>query len=207
VEAYNKQWPTLQLAADYYAFDLKPLVDNPGAWNVISELGASTSIGSAASVSRLEREFFTPMRILVSSVPPDMEDDLQSAFNKFQVAMGKLTRLARAGQTTGDLAMPEDSEIVEVKKSWEEGRESLNKFFVALNVITGTDRMTTIPEGGEGYPRSKKRFKQLQKDLAMCRNRGGELLAGIYGQLMVYGTTGTNPCGNLNLNNYFDRVN
>ena len=49
-------------------------------------------------------------------------------------------------------------------------------------------------------------FTQLMKDAALCRNRGGEALAGIWGQLMVYGTVpGVNPCGNVNLQNYFDQ--
>jgi hypothetical protein len=205
VEAYNKQWPTLQLAADYYAFELKPLVDDPAKWQVVSELGASKNIGSAASVSFLEREFFTPMRILVNSIPPDMNEEMNQAFNGFQIALAKLTRLARDGQITGDLPDASASEIAEVKKSWETGRESLNQFFVAMNTVTETDRMQTIPVGAEGYPRDSKRYKKLKKDLALCRNRGGELIAGIYGQLMVYGTTGVNPCGDLNLNNYFDK--
>ena len=49
-------------------------------------------------------------------------------------------------------------------------------------------------------------FTQLMKDAALCRNRGGEALAGIWGQLMVYGTVpGVNPCGNVNMQNYFDQ--
>ena len=47
------------------------------------------------------------------------------------------------------------------------------------------------------YPRSKALYTQLLKDAALCRNRGGEALAGLWGQLMVYGTVpGVNPCGN-----------
>ena len=41
------------------------------------------------------------------------------------------------------------------------------------------------------------RYTQLLKDAALCRNRGGEALAGLWGNLMVYGTVpGVNPCGN-----------
>ena len=54
------------------------------------------------------------------------------------------------------------------------------------------------------YARSKERYTQLLKDTALCRNRGGEQLAGLWGNLMVYGTVpGVNPCGDINLANYF----
>ena len=54
-----------------------------------------------------------------------------------------------------------------------------------------------VTKGGVGYPRSKGLYTQLKKDAALCRNRGGEALAGIWGNLMVYGTVpGVNPCGN-----------
>jgi len=44
------------------------------------------------------------------------------------------------------------------------------------------------------------------KDAALCRNRGGEQLAGIWGQLMVYGTVpGVNPCGSVNMASYFQQ--
>ena len=111
---------------------------------------------------------------------------------------------------------------------WESGRRALNQFSEALNTATGTQRIAMIPvppshtpetalcaasevracvcsqEGGIGYPRSKERYVQLNKDAALCRARGGEALAGVWGQLMVYGTVpGVNPCGNVNLGNYF----
>ena len=49
-------------------------------------------------------------------------------------------------------------------------------------------------------------YTQLMKDAALCRNRGGEQLAGIWGQLMVYGTVpGVNPCGSVNMASYFQQ--
>jgi len=75
-----------------------------------------------------------------------------------------------------------------------------------MNEATGTKRLVTIPVNGVNYPRSKKLWTQLQKDSALCRNRGGEALAGLWGNLMVYGTVpGVNPCGNVNLANYFEQ--
>jgi len=89
--------------------------------------------------------------------------------------------------------------------TWNAGASALNSFFVALNTATSTKRLVTIPVNGVGYPRSQKLYTQLQKDTALCRNRGGEALAGIWGNLMVYGVpgTGVNPCGSVNLQNYF----
>ena len=38
-----------------------------------------------------------------------------------------------------------------------------------------------VTKGGIGYPRSKGLYTQLKKDAALCRNRGGEALAGSWG--------------------------
>jgi len=84
-------------------------------------------------------------------------------------------------------------------------RKIRNDCAKAINDATGTDRIVSIPAGGEGYPRSKARYVQLNKDAAICRNRGGEALAGLWGQLMVYGTVpGVNPCGDITMGNYFN---
>lgn len=207
VQAYRQYWPAMQLAGDFYVFELKELTFSPGNWDQIGAITETTSIGSAASVSKLEREFLTPMRILALSFPPDAGgEEMQAALDAFQQAMFRLSVQARKGQTTGNVAMPSDSEIKEVEKSWEAGRVQINAFYDALNMATATDRLVKIPERGVGYPRSKKLYTQLMKDAALCRNRGGEALAGIWGQLMVYGTVpGVNPCGNVNIQNYFDQ--
>ena len=64
----------------------------------------------------------------------------------------------------------------------------------------GSNRLAEIPpakSSEKAYPRSKTLYTQLLKDAALCRNRGGEALAGVWGGLMVYGTVpGVNPCGN-----------
>jgi len=205
VQAYQQYWPDLQLAGDYYVFELRDLLREPGRWDLVSALTESSSIGSAASVSKLEREFLTPMRILSLAFPPDAGgDEMQEALGKFQQTMFSLSRQARAGQTTGNLANPDKKTIAAIEKTWDDGRQDLNIFYTTLNTATSVNRLVSIPPDGKDYPRSKKLYTQLMKDAALCRNRGGQALAGLWGQLMVYGTVpGVNPCGNVNLQNYF----
>lgn len=198
-QSYLQYLPSLQLAGDFYVFELRDLLETPGRWDLIAGLTESTDIGSAASVSRIEREFITPMRIVSLAFPPDLGgDEMQAALNGFQRSMFTLTAQARRGQTTGNVAQPSEAQIKEVYGAWDAGRKQLNAFFLALNEATESSRLALIPaDGVAGYPRSKRLYVQLQKDAAICRNRGGEALAGLWGQLMVYGTVpGVNPCGN-----------
>ena len=78
-----------------------------------------------------------------------------------------------------------------------------NLHLFAQLLVEGTKRLIQIPAGGfsatsaKAYPRSKQLYTDLLKEAALCRNRGGEALAGLWGNLMVYGTVpGVNPCGN-----------
>jgi hypothetical protein len=203
--AYRQYWTAVQLAGDYYAFELRDLVAAPNRWDLVAALMESKSIGSAQSPSRLEREFLSPMRILALAFPPDLGgDDMRDALDGFQRAMFQLNKLARSPSNAGQAADPK--EVAKALAAWEAGREQLNGFFAALNGATESQRLTPIPPGAKGYPRSKALYTQLNKDLALCRNRGGEQLAGIWGLLMVYGTApGTNPCGSVNLATYFDQ--
>ena len=108
-----------------------------------------------------------------------------------------MSRQARKGATTGNTAQPSAKEVSDIAGSWEAGRVALNSFFTTVNEGTASKRLVMIPPKGQGYSRSKTLYTQLQKDAALCRNRGGEALAGIWGQLMVYGTVPTvQPCGN-----------
>lgn len=170
-------------------FVLQPLLSQPGRYDRITDLVLSTDIGSAASVSRLDREFVTPMRILALAFPPDLGgEEMQDSIDKFQGAMFSLARQARKSGTTGNVSGPSDKELKDVAATWETGRIALNEFFAAVNAGTQSDRLTAIPPNGKGYPRSERLYTQLLKDAALCRNRGGEALAGLWGQLMVYGT-------------------
>ena len=193
VIAYQRTWPAMQLAADFYAFELLDRVRNPQRWDLI---GAFIGIGGDSSASRLEREFLSPMTILALAFPPDAGgDEMQESLLAFRQSMGQLGKVA--GSSPGLSEGPSTAEKALAMTQWEGGRVALNRFLLALNAATETSRLTTIPTGGVGYPRSKERYVQLTKDAALCRNRGGEQLAGLWGNLMVYGTVpGVNPCGN-----------
>ena len=199
--AYQRTWPTMQLAADFYCFELLDRAKSPQKWDLI---GAFVGLGSDPSASRLEREFISPMTILSLAFPPDDGgDEMQEALYAFRASMGKLVKVA--GVSPGVTEGPSPADKAAALRHWDSGRLALNRFLTTLNTVTETSRLQTIPEGGNGYPRSKERYVQLQKDAALCRNRGGEQLAGLWGNLMVYGTVpGVNPCGNVNLANYFD---
>lgn len=297
-QAYQQYWPALQLAADSYVFELYDLLPEPGRWDSIGAITESTDIGSAASVSKLEREYLTPMRILALAFPPDAGgEEMQAALNKFQGSMFQLSRLARAGQSLSPLARapglpPRRTRAVRVgrrrgtsprraprrlRRSRRRGTtggppstpflrrmpapacqlpaarrpslppplpplpaaavafrapprrsprprrppphhsaplplcgtpaaQALNSGTAGAASASGkvAPRLVGIPPKGAGYPRSKKLYTQLRKDAALCRNRGGEALAGLWGNLMVYGTVpGVNPCGSVNMANYF----
>uniref|UniRef100_A0A7S4EV24 Uncharacterized protein n=1 Tax=Chrysotila carterae TaxID=13221 RepID=A0A7S4EV24_CHRCT len=202
-QAYDQYWRPLQLGADFYVFELRDQISNPQKWDLVGSLAEGKSIGSASSPSRLEREFLSPMRILSLAFPPDAGgDDLQAALDGFERAMFNIGRLAKSAP--GGLETPKAEQINMVLNQWESGRGYLNTFFDTINTVTLTQTLKTIPPGGEGYPRSKRLYTQLRKDAALCQNRGGEALAGIWGQLMVYGTVpGVNPCGGTDLSTYF----
>ena len=197
--AYRQYWPAMQLAADFYAFELRGFIADPQKWDLVGAIMESKSTGSAQSPSRLEREFVSPMRILALAFPPDLGGEpMQKSLDRFQQTMFKLSkyRASPAGTETPSTAAP--------LALWEQGREELNEFLGTMNSATESTRMVQIPPKAEGYPRSKTLYTQLMKDSALCRNRGGQALAGIWGQLMVYGTApGVQPCGSVNLETYF----
>ena len=165
--AYQRQWPAMQLGADFYTFELLERVKSPNRWDLI---GAFAGLGGDSSASRLEREFLTPMTILALAFPPDAGgDEMQSALQAFRKAMGHLARVA--GSSPGITEGPTSEVRAVALGHWDDGRMALNSFLVALNSATETDRLTTIPANGLGYPRSRERYVQLQKDSALCRNR------------------------------------
>ena len=200
-KVYEQYWPAMQLAADYFVFELRDQIKNPQQWDAIGATMVSKSIGSAQSPSKLETDIVNPMRILTLAFPPDAgSDEMQKELENFQFAMFGLSKIARV--SPGSTAMPSQAVIDSALARWDQGAASLNTFFTAVNRATGEKRLTLIPKDGKGYPRSAKLYTQLKKDSALCRNRGGEALAGVWGQLMVYGTV-TNPCGSVNIQTYF----
>jgi hypothetical protein len=203
-QAYLQYLPQLQLDGDFFVWQLQPLLSQPGRWDQIYAITTSTDIGSAASVSRLDREFILPMRQIALAFPPDLGgEEMLGAIDKFQRSMFSLSAQARRGATSGITAGPTAKEIKDVEAAYDGGRMAMNSFFATLNEVTSSKRLVDIPKVGGAYPRSEKLYTQLLKDAALCRNRGGEALAGIWGNLMVYGTVpGVNPCGNAAQNYY-----
>lgn len=199
-KAYLQYLPQLQLDADFYFFELGTYLDNPGRYDRISELTEAKTAGAGTTTSRMEREFVTPMKILSLAFPPDLGgEDMQTNLDVFQKSMFQLSAQARRGSSTGNTAGASSAEIKEIFKTYDTGRVALNNVFAALNEATGTSRLVAIPAAGnvKAYPRSKQLYTDLLKEAALCRNRGGEALAGLWGGLMVYGTVpGVNPCGN-----------
>jgi len=201
-QAYLQYLPQFQLDADFFTFELIPLLSQPGRWDLIYKVTDVQTAGAATSVSRLEREFITPMRQVALAFPPDLYgDEMQSSINDFQKAMFKFSTLARKNAQVGNVAAPSAQEIKQLESAFDEGRVAFNGFITAVNAGVGASLLVTVPTvsqalKGEGYPRSKRLYTQLLKDAALCRNRGGEQLAGLWGNLMVYGTApGVNPCG------------
>ena len=203
-QAYLQYLPQFQLDGDYLTFEMMPLLSEPTRWDLLYKVTEVQTAGAGAtSVSRLEREFITPMRQVALAFPPDLYgDEMQASINDFQVAMFKFSTLARKNAQIGNVAAPSAKEIKALEAAFEEGRLAFNKFIVAVNAGVGASLLVPVPTvsqalKGEGYPRSKRLYTQLLKDAALCRNRGGEQLAGLWGNLMVYGTApGVNPCGN-----------
>ena len=199
-KAFLQYLPQLQLDADFYFFELATFLDNPGRYDRISALTEAGTAGAATTTSRMEREFVTPIKILSLAFPPDLGgEDMQTNLDVFQKAIFTLSAQARKGSSTGNVAGASPKEIAEIKNTYDIGRVALNKVFLALNEATGTSRLVEIPTqaNAKAYPRSKQLYTDLLKEAALCRNRGGEALAGLWGGLMVYGTVpGVNPCGN-----------
>lgn len=200
VIAYQRTWPAMQLGADFYAFELLDRVKSPQKWDLVGAY-----VGGGLESSRLEREFLSPMTILSLAFPEDLGgDEMQGALQSFRASQFALVRAA--GSSPGPTAGPTTAEKAVALGHWESGRVALNDFLVALNVATDTTRLTPIPAGAVGYPRDKQRYLELRQGQALCRNRGGEQLAGLWSGLMVYGTVpGVDPCGSVNLANYFDQ--
>lgn len=151
-KAYLQYLPQLQLDGDFFVFELEPLLAQPGRWDRISEIVTSTDIGSAASVSRLEREFITPMRQIALAFPPDMGgEEMQSAIDGFQKAMYTLASNARKAQTNGITAPPSAQEVKAVEDAYTRSYTALNTFFAAVNNGVGTQRLVPVTKKA-GYP-------------------------------------------------------
>lgn len=182
----------LQLAADFYMFDLQTMVADTDEYGAISELVASKGArGGQGGATRIEREYVNPMRIVGLSMPPDVADEIRDSQFAFERAMSKLTK-ATSG-IKRDLPVEIDASAVpKAKEAWEEGRVALNSFFTSLNAATGLENeLSLIPPAGPNqlkeYGRSITRYNTLVKKTRLCQNRGGPTLSAAWGQLMVSG--------------------
>lgn len=148
ISYYNDKAQTLNEAADWYLFELRPLVypskavlevsdcDAQGdscpemaGLTVVSELFKTvgqTRGGGGVVLSKLERDFFTPMKLLgtASVFDPDTEEELQANELKFQTVSAKIARDARKGNLEG------------VRKNYNEGHRILNDYFLKVNAAT-----------------------------------------------------------------------
>jgi hypothetical protein len=197
----------LQLAADFYIFDLQTMVSNTDSFGEVNDLVASrSSNGGGGGASRIERDYVNPMRIIGLSMPADVADDLRDSQFAFEKAMSKLTK-ATSGIRRG-LSVEIESDVVpRALSAWEDGRLALNSFFITLNTATGlTNELIPIPPSGPNqtaeYGRSVRRYNEFTKKTRLCQNRGGPTLSAAWGQLMVSGYL-QDSCGVEPLEGYF----
>jgi len=203
IRSYLQYRIQLQTAADYYLFELRKQISNIDDWGEVNTLFSSMNArGGQGQPSRIQRDFLNPMNIVTLSMAPDEADEMRSYSFKFEFAMEKI-RKATAG-IRRDLPVEISAESMpQAVEGWNEGRQALNSYFLALNKATGLKgEMKTIPEKASEYGRSERKFFDLKKKLKLCQNRGGPALSQAWGQLMVSGYL-QDSCGIPDLNNYF----
>ena len=206
IRSYLQYRYPLQLAADFYIFDLQSMVANTDSFGEVNDLVASrSSNGGGGGASRIERDYVNPMRIIGLSMPPDVADEIRDSQFAFERAMSKLTK-ATGGIRRG-LSVEIDADVIpRAMSAWEDGRLALNSFFVTLNTATGLNELMPIPPAGPKqtmeYGRSVRRYNEFTKKTRLCQNRGGPTLSAAWGQLMVSGYL-QDSCGVEPLEGYF----
>jgi len=180
----------LQVAADYYIFELQPKLSDIDEWGEVNQLFQTNNNRGQGQPNKIERDYINPMRILTLSMPPDESESMRAAQFKFERAMQKITK-ACAG-VRRDLPVEVDPSVVKnAEAGWEDGRVALNEFFTVLNETTGLNEMNLIPEKGsdqkKNYGRSARKYFELSKKTKLCQNRGGPALSQAWGQLMISG--------------------
>ena len=151
VRSYLQYRFPLQLAADYYIFDLQSQVANVDEYGNIADLLNSQGggRGGQGGSSRLERDFVNPMRIIGLSMPPDIADDLRSSQFLFEKAMSKLKKVTSGIRRDLPVEIDIATVVPQAKDAWEEGRMALNSYFEVLNSVTGLKgEMVMIPSSG-----------------------------------------------------------
>mmetsp|Transcript_54028 Transcript_54028/g.80615 ORF Transcript_54028/g.80615 Transcript_54028/m.80615 type:complete len:300 (-) Transcript_54028:92-991(-) len=204
--SYLQYRVNLQVAADYYVYELQEMVSDPEQWGEVTQLFAtSNSRGGQGQPNRVERDFINPMRILGLSMPPDIADALRDSQFAFERSMQQLTKATSGYQRNLSVELDPKS-IQDAKQGWESGRKALNSFFVAVNDAVGLEELQSIPPAGpkqsEEYGRSQRKFLDLMKKTKLCQNRGGPALSQAWGQLMVSGYL-QDSCGIPDMEGYF----
>jgi len=145
--AYLNKAQQLNAAADWYLFELRPLVfpsqeiikrsdcekmgdacPERAGLTVISDMyKRPPTVRGGPNLSKPERDLITPLKTLATSAvfDPDMEDDLQGIVSDFELSSAKIESAARRGDLT------------EVRKLFDAGRGQLNKYFTQVNGATG----------------------------------------------------------------------
>ena len=133
---YDQYKYVLQLSADYYIFDLLPLVKDVNEWESVAQLFNSRQGRSGGQPSKIERDFINPMRILGSAFDPETNDALNDAKTNFEIASSKIIKITKGSARDLPIEQPKGAEK-DLLKAWDEGRIAINKLFAVLNKEIG----------------------------------------------------------------------
>lgn len=145
---YMSKATTLNQAADFLLFELRPLVYPPqelvskavceemgdncperAGLSVISEMLRRPPAGSAVVVqlSRLDRDIYSPMKILATDavLDPDTSDDLRDIVQSMEITGAKIESYARKGDLTA------------TRKYYDQAVKEVNDYFKKVNDATG----------------------------------------------------------------------
>jgi len=160
--------PTLQFNIDYYLFEFKAIVEDPTKWGDMLDAFRASSDARFASVSRFERDFYTPMRNLGQAFPEEQGgDELLAAARGLE---GAAARLEELGKQAGAAVAP--AERAAAAAAWEEGRRAINAFIGELNARQSRVAMAEIAPTEADSTRSRKKFIAYKKELAKCQQGG-----------------------------------
>lgn len=197
VRAYKQFRPALQFAGDYFLFELKEQIGDVSNWPDLPKLLQTTNANAQGQPSQLARTMLLPMQQVALAFPPELGESLEGARASLETELQTLigvTRLTNAAISTG----ASKQQVADVEAAWQRGRTALNRYYELVNSAVGpAQALQPIPaSAAEKYPRTKQRYVAFKKGLAICQNRGGTNLAGVWGGLMVYGTA-VDPCGSM----------
>ncbi|CAM9468021.1 unnamed protein product, partial [Discosporangium mesarthrocarpum] len=166
-----KNAPQIRLGTDAFLYEIKEQVNDTNRWGeVISQFKMSSS-ARFASVSRMERDFYTPLRAVAQGLEDFGGEDLVGYTASFEGAMADLNEVA--GRAAGGPVSPADK--AKAASTWEYGRVVLNKYLSTLNTLTGTKgpKFESIPKDTEGGSEERReRFLNFKKELAKCQQGG-----------------------------------